>query len=104
MQNRIPPLCHLLLRRCVHIQEKSKPLPKLLFDSIRHIIIVQFSVKRFDDMVGIESFLLPRPDLSEQLPRPPVRVVDMRSDRGIQILVLMASVDYPTNAVNFHLI
>jgi hypothetical protein len=86
------------------MQEKSEPLPKLLLDSIQYRTIVQFSVNRSDDMVGIKEFLLPRREFSDQFPRLPVTVADTCHDLGIQILILVPLANDRPNTLNFHAI
>jgi hypothetical protein len=73
------------------MQEKSEVSPEILFHSIQDMGVVEFSIKRLHDMIGIEAFPLPGPELSEQLPRLSVTVVDIYHDRIIQILVLAPS-------------
>jgi ribosome-binding ATPase YchF (GTP1/OBG family) len=53
-------------------------------------------------MVGIKSFLLPRPELSEQLPRLPITIVHIYRDLGIQNLFLASSVGDTPNTLNLY--
>jgi hypothetical protein len=97
-------VCHFLLSRCIHLQDKSEPSPEPLLNSIQDLDVVEFSIKKLYHIIGIESCLLPRPWISKEFPRLSLMVVEMCHDLGLQIPVLAPSANDTSNVVNFHAI